>query len=134
MAETKELQAKDKVEVSTPAEQTKPGPVFTPNVDIFETNRAIIMLAEIPGVKAADLSIDLRDDILTLTGDVKPLNRPEEEDILIEYQFGRFYRQFTLAEAIDQSKIDAVLNNGILRLTLPKAEKAMPRQIAVKAG
>jgi len=134
MAETKELQAKDKVEVSTPAEQTKPGPVFTPNVDIFETNKEIIMLAEIPGVKAADLSIDLRDDILTLTGEVKPLNRPEEEDILIEYQFGRFYRQFTLAEAIDQSKIDAALNNGILRLTLPKAEKAMPRQIAVKAG
>jgi HSP20 family molecular chaperone IbpA len=134
MAETKELQAKDKVEVSTPAEQTKPGPVFTPNVDIFETDKAIIMLAEIPGVKAADLSIDLRDDTLTLTGDVKPLNRPEEEDILIEYQFGRFYRQFTLAEAIDQGKIDAVLKNGILRLTLPKAEKAMPRQIAVKAG
>ena len=58
----------------------------------------------------------------------------ETKDILIEYQFGRFYRQFTLAEAIDQSKIDAVLKNGILRLTLPKAEKAMPRQIAVKAG
>jgi HSP20 family molecular chaperone IbpA len=134
MAETKELQAKDKVEVSTPAEQTKPGPVFTPNVDIFETDKEIIMLAEIPGVKAADLSIDLRDDILTLTGEVKPLNRPEEQDILIEYQFGRYYRQFTLAEVIDQSKIDAELNNGILRLTLPKAEKAMPRQIAVKAG
>ena len=82
MAEIKELQAKDKVEVSTPAEQTKPGPVFTPNVDIFETDKAIIMLAEIPGVKAADLSIDLRDDTLTLTGDVKPLNRPEEEDVL----------------------------------------------------
>jgi len=134
MAETKELQAKDKVEVSTPAEQTKPGPVFTPNVDIFETDKEIIMLAEIPGVKAADLSIDLRDDILTLTGEVKPLNRPEEQDILIEYQFGRYYRQFTLAEVIDQSKIDAELNNGILRRTLPKAEKAMPRQIAVKAG
>jgi len=86
-------------------------------VDIFETDKEIIMLAEIPGVKAADLSNDLRDDILTLIGEVKPLNRPEE-DILIEYQFGRFYRQFTLAEAIDQSKIDAELNNGILRLTL----------------
>ena len=102
MAESKELQAKGKLEVPTSAELTKPGPVFTPNVDIFETDKAIIMLAEIPGVKAADLSIDLRDDTLTLTGDVKPLNRPEEEDILIEYQFGRFYRQFTLAEAIDQ--------------------------------
>ena len=134
MAETKELQAKDKVAVPAPAEQTKPGPVFTPNVDIFETDKEIIMLADIPGVKAPDLTIDLRDDTLTLTGEVKPLNRPEEEDILIEYQFGRYYRQFTLAEVIDQSKIDAVLNNGVLRLALPKLEKAMPRQITIKAG
>jgi len=134
MAETKELQAKDKVEVSAPAEQTKPGPVFTPNVDIFETDKEIIMLADIPGVKAPDLTIDLRDDTLTLTGEVKPLKRPEEEDILIEYQFGRYYRQFTLAEVIDQSKIDAALNNGVLRLALPKLEKAMPRQITIKAG
>ena len=134
MAETKELQAKDKVTVPAPAEQTKPGPVFTPNVDIFETDKEIIMLADIPGVKAADLSIDLRDNTLTFSGEVKPLNRPEEEDILIEYQFGRYYRQFTLAEVIDQSKIDAALDNGVLRLTLPKLEKAMPRQITIKAG
>ena len=134
MAETKELQAKEKVEVSAPAEQTKPGPVFTPNVDIFETDKEIIMLADIPGVKAPDLTIDLRDDTLTLTGEVKPLNRPEEEDVLIEYQFGRYYRQFTLAEVIDQSKIDAALNDGVLRLALPKVEKAVPRQITVKAG
>lgn len=134
MAETKELQAKDKVEVSAPAEQTKPGPVFTPNVDIFETDKEIIMLADIPGVKAPDLTIDLRDDTLTLNGEVKPFNRPEEQDILIEYQFGRYYRQFTLAQVIDQKKIDAALNDGVLRLTLPKVEKATPRQIAVKAG
>jgi len=134
MAETKELQAKEKVEVSAPAEQTKPGPVFTPNVDIFETDKEIIMLADIPGVKAPDLTIDLRDDTLTLTGEVKPLNRPEEQDLLIEYQVGRYYRQFTLAEVIDQSKIDAALNDGVLRLALPKVEKAVPRQITVKAG
>jgi len=134
MAETKELQAKEKVEVSAPAEQTKPGPVFTPNVDIFETDKEIIMLADIPGVKAPNLTIDLRDDTLTLTGEVKPLNRPEEQDLLIEYQVGRYYRQFTLAEVIDQSKIDAALNDGVLRLALPKVEKAVPRQITVKAG
>jgi HSP20 family molecular chaperone IbpA len=134
MTETKELQAKGKVEVPAAAEQIKPGPVFTPNVDIFETDTEIILLADIPGVKAPDLSIDLRDDTLTLTGEVKPLNRPEEEDILIEYQFGRYYRQFTLAEVIDQSKIDAALNNGVLRLALPKVEKAMPRQITIQAG
>ena len=134
MAETKELQAKGKGAVPASAEQIKPGSVFTPNVDIFETDREIIMLADIPGVKAPDLTIDLRDDTLTLTGEVKPLNRPEEEDILIEYQVGRYYRQFTLAEVIDQSKIDAALNDGVLRLTLPKLEKAMPRQITIKAG
>ena len=134
MAETKELQAKGKVAVPASAEQIKPGPVFTPNVDIFETDREIIMLADIPGVKAPDLTIDLRDDTLTLTGEVKRLNRPEEQDILIEYQVGRYYRQFTLAEVIDQSKIDAALNDGVLRLILPKVAKAMPRQITVKAG
>ena len=58
----------------------------------------------------------------------------ETKDILIEYQFGRYCRQLTLAEVIDQSKIDTALDNGVLRLTLPKLEKAMPRQITVKAG
>ena len=134
MAETKELQAKGKVEVPASAEQIKPGPVFTPNVDIFETDKEIIMLADIPGVKAPDLTIDLRDDTLTFSGEVKPLNRPEEQDIMTEYQIGSYYRQFTLAEVIDQSKIDAALDNGVLRLALPKLEKAMPRQITVEAG
>ena len=104
MTETKELQAKGKVEVPASAEQIKPGPMFTPNVDIFETDKEIIMLADIPGVKAPDLTIDLRDDTLTLTGEVKPLNRPEEDDILIEYQFGRYYRQFTLTELSTRAK------------------------------
>ena len=134
MAETKELQAKEKVEVSTPAEQIKPGPVFTPNVDIFETDKEIIMLADIPGVKAKDLTIDLRDDTLTLSGEVKPIDRPDEENVLVEYQVGRYFRQFTLTEVIDQSKIDASLNNGVLRLSLPKVEKTMPRRITIKAG
>ena len=134
MAESKELQAKGKVEVPASAEQTKPGAVFTPNVDIFETAKEIIMLADIPGVKAEDLVIDLRDDTLTFTGEVKPTERPDAEAILIEYQVGSYYRQFTLAEMIDQKKIDAALNNGVLRLTLPKVEKATPRQIKVKAG
>jgi HSP20 family molecular chaperone IbpA len=134
MAETKELQAKDKVEVPAPAEQTKPGPVFTPNVDILETEKEIIMLADIPGVQAEDLTIDLRENTLTFTGGVKPIDRPDEEDVLIEYQIGSYYRQFTLAEVIDQSKIDAALNNGVLRLSLPKVENAMPRQRTVKAG
>ena len=134
MTETKEIQAKEKQEVSVPAEQTKPGPVFTPAVDIFETENEITLLADIPGVQADDLTIDLRDNVLTLTGDVTPWEGAEEEDLLIEYEIGRYFRQFTLSEVINQERIDAQLNDGILRLTLPKVEKATPRKISVKAG
>jgi len=133
-AETKELQAKDKMQVTTPAEQTMPGIVFTPAVDIFETDKEITLLADIPGVEAKNLNIDLRDDTLTFTGIIEPAEGADEEDILIEYEVGTYYRQFTLSEVIDQSKIDAQLKNGVLRLHLPKVEKATPRQITVKAG
>jgi HSP20 family molecular chaperone IbpA len=134
MVETKEIQPKEKQELSVPAEQTKPGPVFTPAVDIFETQKEITLLADLPGVKSDNLNIDLRDNILTLTGDVSAWEEAEENDLLIEYEIGRYYRQFTLSEVIDQDKIDAQLNDGILRLTLPKVEKATPRKISVKAG
>lgn len=132
--ETKELQAKDKMQITTPAEQTMPGIVFTPAVDIFETDKEITLMADIPGVEAKDLNIDLRDDTLTFTGMIEPVGSPDEEDILIEYEVGNYYRQFTLSEVIDQSKIDAQLNDGVLRLHLPKVEKATPRKITVKAG
>ena len=134
MAETKELQVKEKQEVSVPGEQTKPGPVFTPAVDIFETEKELTLLADLPGVKSDELNIDLRDNVLTLTADVTPWEGADEEDLLIEYEIGRYFRQFTLSEVIDQDKIDAQLNDGVLRLTLPKVEKATPRKISVKAG
>jgi len=134
MVETKEIQAKEKQEVAVPAEQTKPGPVFTPAVDIFETAKEITLLADLPGVKSNELNIDLRENVLTLTGDVTPWEGAEEKDLLIEYEIGRYFRQFTLSEVIDQDKIDAQLNEGVLRLTLPKVEKATPRKISVKAG
>ena len=134
MVDTHKLQAKEKMEVASPAEQTKPGRIFTPAVDIFETEKEITLLADLPGVKAEGLNIDLRDNTLTLTGEVKPLEGPDEEDILIEYDTGTYYRQFTLSESIDQNKIDAQLQDGKLRLTLPKVEKATPRQITVKSG
>ena len=136
MADTtsKELQAKQKTEVSTPAEQTTPGTVFVPAVDIFESEKDITLLADLPGVKSEDLKIDLRDNVLTLSGDIAPVEGADEKDIYIEYEVGKYYRQFSLSEVINQEKIDARLEDGVLRLVLPKSEKAVPRKITVKSA
>ena len=128
----KEIQVKPKQEVTSPAEQTKPGMVFTPSVDIFETDRELTLLADLPGVTAENLTIDLRENTLTLTGEVEPFERANEENILTEYETGKYYRQFSLSNVIDQSKIDANLTDGVLRLTLPKVEEAKPRKIEVR--
>jgi HSP20 family molecular chaperone IbpA len=119
---------------STVPEQTRPGPVYSPAVDIFENENSITLLADMPGVKASDLKIDLRDSVLTLTGPVSVPEQGNELDVLREYAPGTFFRQFTLAETIDQAKIDAKLSEGVLRLELPKVEKAKPRQIAVRGN
>ena len=132
--QSKAIQAKGKAEVTTPAEHTMPGLVFTPAVDIFETDKEITLLADMPGIKAEDLYIDLRDNTLTLSADIAPVENSSEEDIMIEYETGRYYRQFTLSEVIDQRKIDAQLKDGVLKLLLPKVEKATPKKIAVKSG
>jgi HSP20 family molecular chaperone IbpA len=132
----KQLQRTEKQEITGSAEQTRPGPIFMPAVDIFENNLALTVLADLPGVKAKNLKIDLRDNILTLTATVDTLRGEGEVDLFREYESGTFFRQFTLAETIDQAKIDAKidaeLRDGVLRLQLPKTEAAKPRQIAVK--
>ena len=133
-SKSKELQVKPKQEVAASAEQTRAGLVFTPEVDIFETDNEITLLADMPGVTAENLTIDLRDDVLTLSGDVLASEGANEEHLLIEYETGKYFRQFTLSNLIDQNRIDAKLNNGVLRLKLPKVEKATPRKIAVKAA
>jgi len=131
-SKSREIQVKPKKELASPAEQTKPGVVFTPSVDIFETERELTLLADLPGVAAENLTIDLRENTLTLTGEVEPFERADEEDILIEYETGKYYRQFSLSNVIDQSKIKANLTDGVLRLTLPKVEEAKPRKIEVR--
>ena len=132
--ENQELTVRDKAALSRPTEQTKAGAIFTPDVDIFETDRDITLLADIPGVKPENLSIDLRDDVLTISGETDNFRSAGQVDIIAEYESGKYYRQFTLSEMIDQAKIDAKLNDGVLRLTLPKVAKAAPRRITVKTG
>jgi HSP20 family protein len=126
------LERSDKSRVSKAPEQTRPGPVYTPAADIFESDELITVLADMPGVTASDLTIDLRENVLTLTGRVNPPTNNKESFVLREFSAGTFFRQFTLSDTIDQAKIDAKLSAGVLRLELPKAEKAKPRQIKVR--
>ncbi|MEE4357751.1 MAG: Hsp20/alpha crystallin family protein [Desulfococcaceae bacterium] len=133
MAE-RELQVQEKQQVAGAAEQTRPGLLFTPAVDIFETEKELVLLADMPGVKPADLDIDLRENTLTLSGEVLPFERKDEQQVLSEYEVGKYYRQFTLSEVIDQEKIEAAMDKGVLRLRLPKVEKATPRKISVTAA
>ena len=127
-----EIQKTEKASMAAVPEHTHSGPLYTPATDIFENENAITLLADMPGVKAKDLKIDLRESVLTLTGRITPPEAAKEVNIQREYSAGTFFRQFTLSELIDQSKIDAKLSDGVLRLELPKVEKAKPRQIAIR--
>ncbi|HTS81157.1 MAG TPA: Hsp20/alpha crystallin family protein [Myxococcaceae bacterium] len=127
-----EIEKTERASVAAVPEQTRPGPVYSPAVDIFENDESMTVLADMPGVKAQDLKVDLRESVLTLTGRVVPPENGNETSVLREYQTGTFFRQFTLSETIDQPKIDAKLTDGVLRLELPKVDKARPRQITVR--
>ncbi len=129
----KELQLRGKQELAG-KEQTRPGPVFVPSVDIFETEQEITLLADMPGVATDRVSIDLNEDQLTITGDVEAQAADKEGVLLREYETGRFQRSFAVSDRIDQGKITASMSDGVLRLVLPKAEKAKPKRIEVKVG
>jgi HSP20 family molecular chaperone IbpA len=131
---TTDVQKTESPAVSTAPEQTRTGPVYSPAVDIFENDSSITLLADMPGVKPSDLAIDLRENVLTLSGRVTTAGTGKESNVLREYRPGTFFRQFTLSETIDQPKIDAQLTDGVLRLELPKVEKARPRQIMVRSA
>jgi HSP20 family protein len=121
-------------DLATAAETTRPGILLTPPVDIFEDPNAITVLADMPGVESSHLKIDLHDGVLTITGHVTGPDESTEVPIGREYAAGTFQRSFTLSEAIDQEQIRATLKHGVLRLRLPKIERAKPRQITIQTG
>ncbi len=131
MSETKDVVRKE--EAQTAAEQTKNSTVFTPAVDIYQTEDGLVLMADLPGVAQDDLSVRLEQEILTIEGEVKEEPMPGSL-LLQEYQVGSFYRQFNITERIDREKIEATLTNGELKLVLPKAESAKPHKIAVMSN
>ena len=107
-----------------------------PAVNLYETADAYVLTAELPGVAPDDIQASLMDSTVTLQGERK-IDYADQEDVSVhraERQAGSFRRAFELPAAIDPDKVEAVHNNGVLMLRLPKTPEAQPRQISVKAG
>lgn len=131
---TEELKAKEKTMVESEGEQTRSGPVFVPSVDIFESETSMTLLADMPGVTKEGLTVDLKDNTLTIRGEVAPAETEGRRVIFREYQEGDYFRQFSLSELIDQARITASLKDGVLTVLLPKIEPAQPRRIEINVG
>jgi len=129
---SKDLQ---KREAQTPdAERTRPSRVYVPRVDIHENKDAIVLAADMPGVDESSVEITVDKNVLTIQGHVHEA-RPEGHQLTFaEYEIGDYQRVFTLPNEIDQSHIEASVRNGVLRLTLPKAQEAKPKKIQVRSA
>jgi len=115
-------------------ERTKPGKVFVPKVDIRETKDEMILIADMPGVDENSVNITLEKNILTITGSVAPQVYEGHAIVHAEYDVGDFERAFTISDEVDRDHIVATVKNGVLRVTLRKAEKVKARKIAITAA
>jgi HSP20 family protein len=132
MPETEQTQAVAQSE-SQAVEATRPHEHYTtPPVDIYETPESLVVIADLPGIEPVHLEVRVDNNILTLRGQSQ-YQMPGDQRYR-EYTLVSFFRQFELGELIDQEGIRADLRHGVLTLTLPKAAKAQPRAIPVKAA
>ena len=129
----KQLQVQPKHEVQQGGESTKIEKQFVPAVDIYETEKAVIVVAEMPGVSKSGIEVSLEEGILVMTGE-RSNGVEKGTPLLREYETGRYVRRFTVSEAIDQEKIKATMANGMLTMVLPKVPPVSPRRIEVKGG
>ena len=116
------------------AQRMPPRPVFLPPADIYETNDAIVVMAEMTGVGPDEVDITLERRVLTIRGRSSANERAGYQRVYNEYADGDYERVFTLSEAIDRDKIEASLRDGVLHLVLPKAEPARARKIELRTS
>lgn len=137
MSEDTALQVQDteKREVAeTGAERTRDRLAFVPRADVYETDAAIIVVADMPGVDENSVDITLENNVLTINGYVEPEPPEGLRLAYAEYQVGDYVRAFTLSDQIARDGIEATVKDGVLRLQLPKITEAQRRTIAIKAG
>ena len=106
---------------------------WAPAVDIYETSDAVEMTFEIPGVNQKDIRVNIENNLLTVSGERKFEHEDRRDNYhRVERNYGAFQRSFTVPSTIDPNRINAVFENGLLRLTLQKRPETQPRAIEVK--
>jgi HSP20 family protein len=131
MASGQELHVQQKREVENKQESTVPARLYIPVTDIFETDAALMLALEMPGVDREKVNIELENGVLTIEGRINFAKYEGLYPVYTEYNVGNYARSFQLSSDIDQERINAEFKDGVVMLTLPKAEKAKPRKIKV---
>jgi HSP20 family protein len=126
-----ELQVQQKRELEKKQEATIPDRVYVPHTDIFETEQALTIVAEMPGVEKSKVDVSVEDGVLTLQGQIDFSKYQDLRPVYTEYNVGHYRRSFSLSNRVDQNRISAEMSDGVLTLVLPKAEEAKPRRISV---
>jgi len=131
MADRQQLQVQRKREHEKREETTIPTRVFVPTADIYETQDALTVILEMPGVEKNNVTVRVEDGLLYVEGRLDLTKYQSLQALYTEYNIGHYSRSFQLSSKIDQNKIGAVLNDGVLSLTLSKVEEAKPRVINI---
>src|SRR3712207_697492 len=126
-----ELAVREKREVAAKEERTAPGRFYVPPTDVYETEDALTVVMEMPGVDREAVEIELKDDVLRVAGRIDFAKYEGLEPVYTEYNVGHWTRSFTLSDKVDRERIGAQLEDGVLTLTLPKVAEARPRRIAL---
>jgi len=126
-----ELQVQRKREVETKQESTIPARAFVPVTDIFETDQALTLKLEMPGVAKDRVEVRVENDVLTIEGRIDFGVYENLRPLYTEYNVGNYARTFQLSSKIEQDAISAALKDGVMTLVLPKVARAKPRKIQV---
>jgi len=120
-----------KREVDKKQEPTVPARLFMPTADIFEDANALTVVLEMPGVNKSNVDINVENGVLQINGRLDFSKYEGMQPVYTEYNVGHYRRSFSLSNKIDQNRIGAEMKDGVLTITLPKAEEAKPRRISV---
>lgn len=135
MAEDKEIAVEEKREVDTIIHQElRSGNWFVPTADIYETPEKVVLVMDMPGVCFDCAHVNIVDDELVVTGHVTHGEDQDDYVLYREYDVGHYHRHFGLPMTIDRNKIEAVMADGVLTVSMLKVEEVKPRRIPVKVG